>query len=304
MAAKRHQERKDLVAQPDKAATVAAEKTKVKARREVVRGKAKEKTRPEWEEALAKAQAALKTARANLKRERQARAKAEQALAETQEALAAARLKAGQEHQAQIRRVSFVVRLMVDEHGQPRRTEVEEVESSRKQNFLGLDGERLVAFMKASFSDTIIPENPTYTAPPPEKPTTPVVGSLRPNSSLIVSDVQVFHSEDPDVSTLTLTPEQPFIIQARFILLGPEAQILTAQQSPFDIKVYANDITSGKSTLLTTYSAMLIQDVLRYTTPVEVQGLSHGLYRLFTLVILQRPIKLAGFYGKTIIQVT
>lgn len=304
MAAKRHQKRKDLVAQPDKAVTVAAEKTKVKARREVVRGKAKEKTRPEWEEALAKAQAALKTARANLKRERQARAKAEQALAETQEALAAARLKAGQEHQAQIRRVSFVVRLVVDEHGQPRRTEVEEVESSRKQNFLGLDGERLVAFMKASFSDTIIPENPAHTAPPPEKPTTPTVGSPRPNSSLIVSDVQVFHSEDPDVSTLTLTPEQPFIIQARFLLRGPDSDSLTTQEPSYKMRVYANEVTSGNSKLLTSYSARLIPNVLKYTVPAEVPGLSSGLYRLFTVVILGVPIEMAGFYGKTIIQVT
>lgn len=304
MSAERHRKRKDPAAQPDQATSVLAEKTKAKARRQVLQGKAKERTGPKSEDALAKAQAALKAARASLRRERQARAKAEQVLAETQEALAAARLKAGQEHEVQMRRISFVVRLMVDKHGHPRRTEVEEVESSRKQNFLGLDGERLVSFMKASFSDPISLENPTDSAPHPESPTIPPIRSEKQNSSLIVSDVQVLHSEDPDVSTLTLTHEQPFIVQARFLLRGPDAQFLTTQQSSFEMKVYSNDVTNGKSKLLTTYSTMLIRDVLGYTTPVEVKGLSPGLYRLFTLIIFRRPIKLAGFYGKTIIQVT
>jgi hypothetical protein len=40
------------------------------------------------------------------------------------------------------------VRLTLDEQGQLGRGEIEHVSSSKKQSFLNLDGEQLVAFMK------------------------------------------------------------------------------------------------------------------------------------------------------------
>jgi len=129
--------------------------------------RAKGRARPKFDEPLAKVQKALRATQAEVKRERQARIKAEKALIETREELAAARLEAEWESQAQRRRVSFVVRLTLDEHGQFGRTEIEHVSSSRKQNFLSLDGERLVEFMKACFSPIIIPED----AIPTEAPT-------------------------------------------------------------------------------------------------------------------------------------
>lgn len=303
MAAQRVPKYKKLAARPNKDSTSGNEKIKVQRETATIPSKAKKKARKKSNEPLAKAQKALRAAQAEVRHERQARAQAEKTLTEVQEELAAARLEVEQKPQAQIRRVSFIVRLMVDEHGEPQRTEIEQVESSRKQNFLGLDGERLVAFMKAYISPTIIPEDAIYTAPPPDQLTIPKAGPLRPKSSLIVSDVQVFPSGTPDLLTLILTPEEPFIVQAHFQLQGPDSDSLTTQEPTYDMKVYANEVTSGKCRLLTTYSARLIPNVLEYTAPAGVPGLSSGLYRLFTVVILSVPIEMAGFYGKTIIHV-
>ena len=303
MAAQRGAKRRKLAAKPDKETTVAIEKARVKAKTALIRAKVKERVRLQSDEPLAKAQKALRAAQAKVKHERQARIKAEKALTEAQGALAAARLEVEQKRQARVRRVSFVVRLAVDEHGQFRRTEIEHVESSRKQNFLSLDGERLVAFMKACISPAIIPEHAISAAPLPEKVTAPTPGPLRPISSLIVSDVRVFRPGNPDFVTLTLTPEEPFVVQARFQLQGPEARPLTAQESSYGMKVYANELTSGKSQLLATYSATLIQDVVEYTAPARAPGLPPGLYRVFTVVILSAPIKMAGYYAKTVIWV-
>jgi hypothetical protein len=46
-------------------------------------------------------------------------------------------------------RISFIVRLTVDERGQPLRTEVEHAQSGKKETYPGLDVQRLAAFMKA-----------------------------------------------------------------------------------------------------------------------------------------------------------
>jgi hypothetical protein len=292
MTAQRSRKSKKSGAQPDKETTVAVEQTKVK------------RSSTKSDEALAKVQEALKAAQAKVKHERQARAKAERALAEAQETLAAARLKTEQELQTRIRRVSFIVRLIVDEHGQPRRTEIEQVEGSRKQSFLGLDGERLVAFIKGYISPTIISELTIPPVPSAEKAKAPMSGPLRSKSNLTVSEVRVFRLGDPDFMTLVLTGEEPFGLMTRFQLQGPDAQFLITHASSFEIKLYTNEVASGKSKLLTTYSAKLVQDVLEYTASVEAPGLRPGLYRLFTVVILGAPVKLAGFYGKTIINVT
>ena len=129
--------------------------------------RAKGRARPKFDEPLAKVQKALRATQAEVNRERQARIKAEKALIEAREELAAARLEA--ESQAQRRRVSFVVRLTLDEHGQFGRTEIEHVSSSRKQNFLSLDGERLVEFMKACLNPINILEDAIPTGAPKQK---------------------------------------------------------------------------------------------------------------------------------------
>jgi hypothetical protein len=65
------------------------------------------------------------------------------------------------------RRVTFILRLTVDERGQPRRTEIEHAKSGKKETFPGLDVQRLAAFMKACISP---PNRPKTDDPPGASP--------------------------------------------------------------------------------------------------------------------------------------
>ena len=381
MTAQSGSQRKKLAA-PLKETMAATEKSNVEAKTPITRTRVKKRAQPKPAKLVEKSQKALQSAQAKAKYERQARLKAEKALAEAQASLAAARLAVEQEHQRRVKRVSFVVRLTVDEHSQLGRTEIEHVESSRKQNFFSLDGERLVIFMKECVSPVVISEPAVPTAPSrvpsvqvvtpkPEdamtsretlpapsgdarhstgavlteqalalprvakrrrakknnkhhrrqkpKPSAPQNTMLadrpgdsavfasrprRPQASLIVSTVRVFRPGEPELATLFSMPEEPFIVQARFHLQGTEARSLAAQGSSYYLKIYANELTSGKSQLLTTCSAELVQDVLEYTAPAEVSGLPPGLYRLSTVVTLAPLILMAGFHSKAILYVT
>jgi hypothetical protein len=55
------------------------------------------------------------------------------------------------------RRVTFIVRLTVDERGQPRRTEIEHARSGERETFPSLDVQRLTAFMERCIS---LPNHP------------------------------------------------------------------------------------------------------------------------------------------------
>jgi len=104
-----------------------------------------------------------------VEQERQTQAKAEQAKAEAESALMEARraIRAEIENMEPLhtalgeegaeRRVTFIIRLTVDEQSQPRWTEVEHARSGSKETFLGLDVHRLDAFMKACIS---LPNHP------------------------------------------------------------------------------------------------------------------------------------------------
>lgn len=141
-------------------------KKPTEAKTTLTRPNIKETARENADRSLKEIQKALTAAQAELKRERQARIQAEKALIEARKELAAIRLELGQDNQIQIRRVSFVVRLIFDEHGKPARTEIEHVSSSRKRNFLRLDGAQLVAFMKACISPVSVLEDTNFTLPP------------------------------------------------------------------------------------------------------------------------------------------
>jgi len=275
--------------EPKRKKLAADEKIKIKSKTASTPAKFKEK--------------ALRSAQAKAKHERQARVKAEKDLIEAQKELVAARLDVEQERHAKLKRVSFVVRLTVGQHGQLGRTEIEHVESNKKHNFLSLDGERLVAFMKACVSPTIIPEPSLPPTFPPEKIEATTPETPKPKCSLVVSDIRVFRQGDPDFMTLILMHEESFIVQAGFHLQGREARFLTAQEPSYEMKVYANEITSSKSKLLTTYCAGLTQGVLQYSVLAEMPRLLPGFYRLFTLVTLIKPLKIAGYYDGPVIQV-
>ena len=116
-------------------------------------------------EALAEIQKALRAARAEAKRERQARIKAEKALIKAQGKSTNTPTEAERNSLPQKRRISFVVRLTLDEQGQFERTEIEHVSSGNKQNFLSLDGDLLVDFMKTCVNPETIQEDVISTKP-------------------------------------------------------------------------------------------------------------------------------------------
>ena len=66
------------------------------------------------------------------------------------------------------KRISFILRLTVDEQGQPRRTEVEHARSGNKEAYPGLDLQRLAAFMEACIS---LPNHNSAEDPPGTSPT-------------------------------------------------------------------------------------------------------------------------------------
>jgi hypothetical protein len=304
MTAQRGSKRKRLAAKPKKGTTVTNEKSKVKREAATPRNKVKERARLKLNEPLTKTHGALQSAEVEVQHQRQARNKGQKASNKARVDLVAGRPKTEQEYQAQTRRASFIVRLTLDENGQFGRTEIEHASSGRKQNFLSLDGEHLVAFMKAGISPLIISKPAIPPVGAPKEIEGPTPGQLiRPKTNLVVSDIQLFNSRTPNVMGLTLMSEEPFIVQVRFQLQGPEAHSLTAQEHSYEMKVYFKEITSGKSMLVITYNAQLIQNVLAYTVPTEVPGLSHGLYRLFTVITLGGDVKTAGYHEGPMLQV-
>ena len=60
------------------------------------------------------------------------------------------------------RRVTFIVRLTIDERGQPRRTEIEHAQSGTKETFPDLDVQHLTAFMERCIS---LPNHPATDDP-------------------------------------------------------------------------------------------------------------------------------------------
>ncbi|HLO15135.1 MAG TPA: hypothetical protein VK206_09920 [Anaerolineales bacterium] len=294
MVAQRNPKSKKLKEQLDKETTFAAEEAKNKA--EITHAQPKVKSHLKSGEAHAKTQKALRVAPSRVKEERQARAKAE-----IQETLAATRRK--DENQARIKRVSFVVRLALDKNGQFGRTEIEHVSSSRKQNFPSLNGEGLVAFMKTCIRPTIISKATIPVVPYLEKIEAPRSESSRSVSRLIVSNVQLFRHGDPDLATLIVIDDDPFVVRTYFKLQGPDVQFIFTQKSSFEIKIYATEFSSGNVKLITIHRTRVIPNNLEYTFPIEVSGLSQGLFRLFTIVTLNADIKMVGYHDGPTFQV-
>ncbi len=295
------------------------------------RAQAEEQARLKAEEALARTQRALAAGRAVVEEEHRARVNAEKALAEARAALAAAQLEmdrgkpvadpaqagdpqpmdaettessplAGREEGAE-RRVSFIVRLTVDERGQPRRTEVEHAQSRRKEIFLGLDAHRLIAFIEDCLGSSITTEGSLSSAGPALREEIPAPESPKPTAGLTIAEVGVFRAGAPGMA-FALNSAEAFIVRVRFRLQGPAAPALAAQASPYEIHLYAHDVTDGTSALLGTHRGALAAGVLDYVTQKQVSGLSAGLYRLVTLVKLPSPAKLVAYHERPVIHVS
>lgn len=342
MAKKESPEHEISAAKPDEEIKVVLEKAKAETKAAITRAKAEERARLKAEKALAEAREALAAPQAEIEQESQARVEIEKALTEAQEALAAAQAKVEQESQARAKaeqarveaeraleearnpiganienmalplatleqegaeqRVSFVVRLTVNERGEPRRTEVEHVQSGKKETFPALDVQRLAAFMKACIAPPIIPK-PTVTPAPPSAGAKAMPESPGPTTNLTISDVRILRMGTPDTPVLAPRPDETSVVQVRFKLYGPQAPSLTAQRFPFEMKVYAYEVTNGTSRLLTQYQANLAKGVLDYSASMDAPGLSPGLYRLTTLVTLQAPTKIVGHHDGPVVYI-
>jgi len=287
---------------------------KAKAEASLTRAKDEERARLKAEGALAEAREALAAAQERVEQERLARVKAEHTRAEAETALAETRKaigvptenmktapRAAAEEGEQ--RISFIVRLTVDERGQPRRTEVEHAQSGKKEAFPALDVQRLAAFMEMCAKPPVVPETTVPSAPLPVAQETLIPGPLGPTAGLTVSDVHLFRMGFLGVRTFLLNPGEGFMVQVRCRLHGPEARSLTVQGSSFDTRVYAREVTTGALTLLTSHSENLVGDVLEYRLQERVPGLPPGLYRLLTLVTLQAPTKMVAHYDGPVVQI-
>lgn len=291
-----------------------ADKPKAEARAFPTQGKAKKKSKQEVEKSRPKAQRALTVTQVGIELNRQARAKVRQTRVKAEKASAKTKKTArgrakkkklpliGLETAGAEQRVSFVVRLTIDEQGQPRRTEIEHAQSGKKEVFPAFDVEHLVNFIQACISP-ISPKPAIPATPPRAKARVPSSRISTSTVSLIVVDVQVFPVGIPTRMTLTLNSDEAFTIQTRFRLQGPDAPALAAQAIPFKVKVYSKEITSGTSSLLASLTANLAKDVAAYTAQTQPLSLPVGLYRLTTLVTLDAPIKLAGFLEGPIVDV-
>ncbi len=107
----------------------------------------------------------------------------------------------------------------------------------------------------------------------------------------------------PDVMAHTLNREEAFVVEARFQLQDSGVPSLGVPDSPYEMKVYVSEVTSGRSRLLITYSATLMPDVLEYAAQANAPGLSTGVYHLFTLVTLGEPRGVSGHHDGPVIRV-
>ncbi len=312
MAAQEGPKRKGPAERREEESKAAIEKAKAEAA--LTRAKEEEKARLKAEEALAEARGALAAAQERVEQERLARVNAEHTRAEAETALAETRkaigvptenmktpLRAPGEEGEQ--RISFIVRLTVDERGQPRRTEVEHAQTAKKETFPALDLQRLAAFIEVCTRPPVVPEMTVPAVPSPVTQETLIPGPLGPTAGLTVSDVHLFRMGFLGVRTLLLNPGEGFVVQVRCRLHGPEARSLTVQGSSFDTRVYAREVTTSAFTLLTSHSENLVADVLEYRLQELVPGLPPGLYRLVTVVTLQGPTKIAAHYDGPVVHV-
>jgi len=125
-----------------------------------------------------------------------------------------------------------------------------------------------------------------------------------PPLDFTVSDVWVRQEGRPAVRIAALGPDEAFTLRVQFRLQGPRARALTMHKSPFDARVYAEDLTTGARTLLAIDSASLVEGKLDYAIEMPAPGLSSGRHRLLTLVTIHAPINMIDHRYGPVLNVT
>lgn len=315
--------RKNPAARSDSETRIALERARAEA-------KAAERARLKAEEALAGNKATLAAAQAEIEQERQARSRAEQARVEAESALAKAKntlpvetetaeaLPSALGEPGAEQRVSFIVRLTVDERGHPRRTEIQHAGSGEKAAFPGLDGKSLAVFMQGCLSPLVAPQSNILAAPsaslveapavqppgPAASLEAPALQAFEPATRLAISAVAVYRAGAPGAMALALNAAETYVLQVCFQLEGPEALSLAAGEPSYDLQVYAHEVTTGASILLNQHAGNLVQGVLEYRHDTLISDLRRGLCRLRTLITLQTPTKMAAHFEGPIINIS
>jgi hypothetical protein len=208
-----------------------------------------------------------------------------------------------QNDKSSVRRYSFIVRLTIEGLCKFQRVEIEQVPGIGKRKFLKLDGEQLASFMKECIGPM---DNPKTFLPLDisDKESEDIrLNILRSNLQLVIKDISLFHPTEPNHRTFTLMQNKPFIVNISFTLIGADAEIPTKQETGYEIKIYGKEITKGTSELLTKHYGVLRKGLLEYIAPVEISGLTLGVYRLFTIINLNLPTIITAFKGKTLINI-
>lgn len=204
------------------------------------------------------------------------------------------------------KRISFVVRLTVDERGRPLRTEIEHAETREKEPSAGLDLEKLGSFMKKIIKKTTTEKEsrrPAKDLPEgvsPEGPEQKIERALW----LSISDVQVYPRGAQNLVPLAFDPEQAMVVQVHFELNGTEASTLTAQEPPYETTVYVLDVTRISTPAVKSSRGNLAQDKMANRSQIEVTELTPGLYRLMTFISVLSPDPLRAHYEGPVIQVS
>jgi hypothetical protein len=113
-----------------------------------------------------------------------------------------------------------------------------------------------------------------------------------PPPAVTISDVWVRQEGLPPARLAAIEPHTKFTVQIHFRLQGPRARALTMHKSPFEARVYAEDLTTGARRLLAVESASLVESRLDYQVEMPSSGLSSGQHRLLTLVAIHTPINM------------
>lgn len=302
--------------------------------------KSEQQARQKAEKALAEVLEDLSTARTDLGRERQARVETVRELEGLKETLGTALADAEQERQARIKsdqektearmalgrlqpsaqeqpmqkttpaleeviggeqRVSFVLRLTVDEQGHTKRTEIEHAQSGKKDVFPTLNVDRLLGFINSC----IIPlELAELVTPQVSKETIKEANEPKKQATQIaIEGLQTECINDYDRDAAVFEADKAFLIRTSFKLQGVEPHPSIYKSEAYEIMVYACGIDQKLYTQLARYTSNLVEGVFDYTAQMKVPGLSSGLYRLSTLVKIKEPINAVGFYDGTILQI-
>lgn len=235
------------------------------------------------EKELAELQTRFEEAQKDLEREWQTRIDLEQALVNAGHA--AEDLEAEREISAlagrgiEEKRVSFIVRLTVNERGDPLRTEIEHAQTRTKKIIPAFEPQQVADFIQSCI---IAVKEPEAEAEPPVK--RKAGEQVKEGIQLVLSQVKVWRPGNPGRMALNISAgEMPFA-QIDFQLEGTDSPALTEKRLVYEVKLYAKEISSEKSRLLGEQKGELAAGITSYRSQLRIRRLEPGIYRLMATV--------------------